>query len=178
MKTSLRVVDERWRHRDVVATYAKGRHAGALGTAAWLSGRGLLVPPRTEWEVSIELDAIDGEAPAAADTRFHIALSSREWGFYFCHQNRASWIRVTDVPFVQERDDFMLLVKVPPLRDLGSLLRSLERTYCVRFPREHAAIRTTIPGSEPVIREWLVTALSAPRHLAPWPEDPAGPDRG
>src|SRR3954463_13483249 len=103
MKTSLRSLDERWKHRDVVATYGKGRHAGALATAVWLSARGLLVPPRTEWELSISLGVIDEQAPArfadTMDTRFHIAIASIEWGFFFCHHSRSSWIRVTDVPF-------------------------------------------------------------------------------
>jgi hypothetical protein len=154
MKPSLRTLDERWKRRDVVATYGKGRHAGALATAVWLSARGLLVPPRTEWELSISLDVIDEQAPVkfvdATDTRFHIAISSIEWGFFFCHHSRASWIRVTDVPFVHERDDFSLLIRTPPLRELGSLVRALEEKHRICFRREHA---------EPAIREWVVTAL-------------------
>jgi hypothetical protein len=139
------------------------RHAGALATASWLSARGLLVPPRTPWEVSIALDVVDERAPATfedtTDTRFHIAIASTEWGFYFCHHSQASWIRVTELPFAHHRDDHGLLAKVPPLRDLGVLVRSLEETYRIRFRRGYAAIRSTIEGSEPAIRAWVVDAL-------------------
>jgi hypothetical protein len=157
------VVEERWKRGDVVVTYGKGRHAGALATASWLSARGLLVPPRTPWEVSIALDVVDERAPAmfvdTTDTRFHIAIASTEWGFYFCHHSRASWIRVTDLPYVHHRDDHALLAKVPPLRELGVLVRSLEETYRIRFRRGCAGIRSTIEGSEPAIRAWVVDAL-------------------
>ena len=153
-------VDERWRHRDVVATYGKGPSAGALATATWLSERGLLVEPRTSWSVSISLDVVDSRAPAAfadaIDTRLHIAIASTEWGFFFCHHSRASWIRVLDVPFVHERDDFGLRGRVPPLRDLGVLLRALEGPHRIRFRREHASIRSTIQDAEPAVREWLL----------------------
>jgi len=163
MKMPARKLDERRRHGDLVATYGKGRHAGALATAVWLSARGLLVPPRTEWELSIALDVLDEQAPArfaeATDTRFHISISSIEWGFFFCHGSRASWIRVTEVPFVHERDDFSLMARTPPLRDLGSLVRSLEETHRIRFRRDRAAIRSSLPSSEPAIREWVVAAL-------------------
>jgi hypothetical protein len=163
MKSSLRTLDERWKHPNIVATYGKGRHAGALATAVWLSARGLLVPPRTEWELSIVLDVADEHAPPgfadAMDTRLHVAIASTEWGFYFCHRGRASWIRITDVPCVQERDDFALLSSVPPLRELGRLVRSLEEKYRIHFRRTRAGIHSTLGGSEPAIREWVLTAL-------------------
>jgi len=160
MKASLRRVDERWKHPNIIESYGKGRHAGALATAVWLSARGLLVPPRAEWELSIVLDVADERTrprfAAAMDTRFHIAIASIEWGFFFCHHSRASWIRVNDVPFVQECDDFALLSRVPPLRQLGRLVRSLEERYRINFRREHAEIYSSIGGSEPAIREWLL----------------------
>jgi hypothetical protein len=162
MNTSGQLVGERWRQRDAT-TYAKGRLAGALATQSWLAGRGLQVPPRATWEVSIALDVIDQTAPAAFTeskaTRFHIAISSTEWGFYFCHQGRASWIRITDLPFVHERDDHALLFRVPPLRSLRSLVRTLEETYRIELRREHALIRSTIPGSEPAIWEWVLSDI-------------------
>jgi hypothetical protein len=154
---------ERWRQQDVAAVYSKGRYAGALATASWLSSRGLLVPPRKPWEVSIAIDVVDERAPSVfsedKDTRFHIAIGSGEWGFFFCHYGLASWIRVIDVPFVHERDEFNLLARVPPLRGLGSLMRTLEEKYRFRFRREHAAIRSTISSSEPAIWEWVLADL-------------------
>src|SRR5688572_18256082 len=154
------VVRERWKHGGGVATYAKGLSAGALATESWLSARGLYVPPRTPWEVSISLDIVDESTPTnfveIADTRLRVTIASTEWGFSFCHHSRASWIRVTDVPFVHERDDYLLLAQVPPLRELGRLVRSLEETYRIRFRRGYAMIRSTIGGAEPVIRAWVV----------------------
>lgn len=160
MKTTAWAFDDRWQYRDLGSIPGKGRSAGSLATAAWLAARGLLVPPRTAWEVSIVLDVEAGGEGAAraaesSDTRFHIALSSTEWGFYFCHNHRASWIRITDSPFVHQRDDFALLFKIPPLRDLGRLVRTLEETYGVRFRRRHAAVRSTIANAEPIIRQWV-----------------------
>jgi hypothetical protein len=158
-------VDERRQTRvaAATATHGKGQHAGALATGSWLAARGLLVPSRTPWEVTIALDVVDRPAQAvfseARDIRFHVAIASTEWGFYFCHLGRASWIRVTDVPFVHERDDHALRVRVPPLRALGRLVRSLEDTYHVRFRREHAAIRSTIAGAEPAIWAWVLADL-------------------
>jgi hypothetical protein len=110
--------------------------------------------------VSIVLDVADARAPAklidAIDTRLHLAITSTEWGFFFCHHSGASWIRVVDVPLVHERDDFQLRGRVPPLRDLGLLVRALEARHRIRFRREHASIRSTLPGSEPAIREWIL----------------------
>ena len=157
------MIDERRLHDDIAATYAKGRHAGALAASAWLSARGLSVASHLHWEVSIAMDVID-EQPSARftdtlDTRFHVAIASTEWGFYFCHHSRVSWIRVTDLPFINERDDYMLLPQVPPLRDLGRLIQTLEGKYRIRFRREHAAIRATIPDAEAAIRSWVVSSI-------------------
>lgn len=151
-------VDERWRRRDVMASYGKGRSAGALATAIWLSERRLWVSPSTPWDVSIALDVAGVHASttaAAIDTRLRISIASTEWGFFFCHHSGASWIRVIDVPFVHERDDFALRGRVPPLRDLGLLVRALEARHRLRFRRDHAAIRSTVPESEAAIREWV-----------------------
>lgn len=154
-------VEEKCKYRDFLA-YG-GRPAGVLATAAWLAARDLVVPPRVPWQVTISLDAAGEAAPVrfadAADTRFHIAISSIEWGFFFCHHSRSSWIRITDVPFVHQCDDHALRFKVPPLRELGRLVRSLEGTYRVRFRREHAEIRSTILDSEPAIRTWVLADL-------------------
>ncbi|MGN6109899.1 MAG: hypothetical protein ACTHU0_32630 [Kofleriaceae bacterium] len=158
---------ERVRHEAATAAYgnngSKGAHAGALAAAAWLSARGLLAPPSARWEISIALDALDRAAATAFDptsaTRFHVAITSTEWGFYLCHGSHSSWIRVTDVPFVHERDDFRLLRHVPPLRDLGSLLQLIEDPLDVAFRRNHASIRSSIPGAEPTIRLWVAASL-------------------
>lgn len=90
------------------------------------------------------------------DSRFHIDIYAVEWGFFFCHGGRASWIRVTDIPFVHGRDDFQLLSSVVTLPDIGSMLRTVEARHGLVFQRKHALVRTNLPStSEPAIRRWI-----------------------
>jgi hypothetical protein len=91
------------------------------------------------------------------DTRFHIDVYSEEWGFFFCHAGRVSWIRVTDIAFVHGRDDHQLLTQSPTLDSMGDLIRRLETKHDVRFNRQQAIIRTNIPAAEPILRRWLLT---------------------
>jgi hypothetical protein len=111
------------------------------------------------WHVEISLDVRD--APAAPvfddrrDTRFRIEIYSQEWGVFFCHQGRASWIRVTDIPFVHGRDDFQLLQELPSLDQIGLLVRSVEGKHAIAFRREHALIRTNVPSAEFALQLWV-----------------------
>src|SRR5687768_9236555 len=146
----------------VRAIAGSGSTAGALAAAAWLRLRGVTPPPGIQrWHVEIALDVIHDRAPSEFDertaTRFHIDIYAEEWGVFFCHGGRSSWIRITDVPFVHGRDDFDLLRVIPALKDVGQLLRSLERQHKVKFQREHAVIRTNLDGAEPAIRSWIAT---------------------
>jgi len=157
------VLIDRLRNPDLShVRYGSDRGAGALATAAWLRARGLSTPGAA-WDVSIALDVADrpatAEADAAKDTRFHLLLAPAEWGFFFCHGGRSSWIRVTEVPSVFERDDFALLPRVPPLRDLGTLVRGLEEQHQVQFKRHLASIRTSIAGADAAIRLWVAASI-------------------
>ncbi len=132
---------------------------GATAAATWLRARGLAAPGQSRWHVEVALDVVDVPAPADYDeataTRFHIDIYSEEWGHYFCHNGRSSWIRVTDIAFVHGRDDYQLLTLTPPLPDIGRLLRQLEQKYGVRFRRDHALIRTNVDRAEVAVRAWL-----------------------
>jgi hypothetical protein len=136
-----------------------GQTLGALDSATWQRKFGGDTPAIDRWHVEIAMGTTPERPPAEFDaaiaTRFHINLYSEEWGIYFCHGGRSSWIRVTDLAFVHGRDDFGLLSVTPPLKDLGGLLRRLEQTHVVRFQRPHASIQTNLPGAEPAIRAWL-----------------------
>lgn len=90
-----------------------------------------------------------------SDTRFHVHIYAEEWGYRFSHAGRASWIRVTDIPFVHGRDDFDLVAMTPPLENLGAFLRALEAEHGLTFRRAHAAIASTIPGAEGAVRKWI-----------------------
>jgi hypothetical protein len=135
-------------------------NAGIVAANAWLTSLGLNPPPGAlRWHAEISLSTVDGPAPVEfdehRDTRFHVDIYSEEWGFFFCHGGKTSWIRVTDIPFVHGRDEFQLLTQTPALPDVGKLMRSLEAKHEIHFFRQHALVRTNVIAAEPVIRRWL-----------------------
>jgi hypothetical protein len=142
---------------------ASGRqNVGAQATTGWLQARNVSTPPSTlRWHVEIAMSTNDSSPPVDYDeataTRFHLDLYSEEWGLFFCHLGKASWIRITDLAFVHGRDEYGLLPIVPPLRDVGTLIRELERRNGIRFQRKHASIRTNLANAEPAIRNWLAS---------------------
>src|SRR5881628_386772 len=100
--------------------------AGALAAAAWLRDRALSPPPAiVRWHIEIAMDVVP--TPPVTDfdettaSRFHLDMYSEEWGMFFCHRGKSSWIRVTDIPFVHTRDDFSLLAITPALKEVGAL---------------------------------------------------------
>jgi hypothetical protein len=123
-------------------------------TAAWLASRGLR-PESPDWRVSIDLDN-DAQTPTA---HFNISIDGEGWSFTFEHAGRASRIRLTDAPIIQEGDDFELMRSIPNLEQLGVLLTGLERRFDLYFRRLHARIESTIDRSEPTIRLWVVACL-------------------
>ena len=135
--------------------------AGALAASAWLRTIGHTPPTLQRWNVEVLLGLAQSRPSTDYDdkteTRFHISIYSEEWGVFVCHQGRASWIRVTDVPFVHVRDDFKLLSTFPALKDVGGLLRKLETQLAVRFARDHAAIHTNLPAIERDVRRWVAS---------------------
>ena len=135
---------------------------GGQAAVGWLRARSISTPPTTlRWHVEIAMGLEPAPPPSDFDetktSRFHLDVYSEEWGVFFCHGGKASWIRVTDLAFVHGRDDHELLAIVPPLRDIASLLRELERRHGIRYQREHATIRTNLANAEPAIRAWLRT---------------------
>ncbi len=133
--------------------------AGTLAARAWLTARALSAPALQRWNATILLAPGDrppsAELDEARDTYFRIEIYSEEWGFQFCHAGRGSWIRVTDISFVHGRDDFKLLALTPALKDIGLLLRRLEREHALALNRRVALIRTNLASAEPAIREWV-----------------------
>jgi hypothetical protein len=150
------------RHRGITVASAHPPVAvGAQAATGWLTSRRLANPGLMRWHVEIAMGTGDQPVPVEFDehiaTRFHIAIYSEEWGVFFCHDGRWSWIRVTDIAFIHTRDDFGLLTWVPPLDQLGALLRRVEREHQVSFRRDRAVVDTNLANAEPAIRTWLQT---------------------
>jgi hypothetical protein len=135
-------------------------NAGILAVGAWLVARGLY-PPAGPWRIEISLEATSqpgaSSQPRSFYTRFEITIASDAWGYRFCHGDRTSTVRVTDIAQARDRDEHRLAMATPPLKQLGKLLRDLEQRYHVFFGRHHATIRTDLSGSEPMIRAWLAS---------------------
>jgi len=108
-----------------------------------------LYPREPRWFVEIVLDA--------GPSRFQLDVYAEEWGFVFRHADRVSWIRVTDIPFIHGRDDHQLLTHVPPLREIGELIRKLEAEHALTFVRTDVTVRTTIKNGDAKFREWALT---------------------
>jgi hypothetical protein len=140
--------DKRSPHPIGTPTRALSPNTGPLAAAAWLVARGLL-PTSQRWHVEITLPADVGS--------FRLEVYAEEWGFHVAIADRASWIRVTDLPFVHGRDDHHLLDAVPPLKDIGKLIRTLEQQHAVKFDRTAAKIETSVADAEPAVRAWLAT---------------------
>ena len=132
--------------RPLVTPHGLSTNTGPLASAAWLVDLGLY-PKDPKWSVEIML--------AAGGTCLRVEIFAEEWGFVFEHEGRVSWIRVTDLRFVHGQDDFGLVTKTPPLKSFGSLVRELEATHAVQFPRGTATIRSEIPDSDAAIRAWV-----------------------
>lgn len=123
------------------------QNTGALATAAWCLARGIF-PQDNLWFVEIAL--------AAGASRFTIEIYASEWGFALEHDDRTSWIRVTDIPFVHGRDDFELLAVASSLSQMRGVLAAIEAQHAVTFSRE-AVVRTNIEDALPAIRDWVAT---------------------
>ena len=134
-------------------------NTGPLASARWLVARDLF-PKEPKWFVEVMLrtaDAIADLLDEGTASQARIEIYAEEWGFAFRHAGKLSWIRVTDVPFVHGRDEHELLGEIPPLADLGALVRVLEDRHGLRFDRAAPWIRTSLVGAEPTIREWIAS---------------------
>jgi len=120
---------------------------GAEASARWLVLLGLV--PAPQWYAEI---AIGG----AGEPRFCLDIYAAEWGFSFHHAGRASWIRVTDIPFVHGRDDFRLLSEAGDLAAVSALIARLETEHAIQLPRTDVEIRTNLANATDAIRAWLV----------------------
>lgn len=124
-------------------------NTGPLAAASWLIARDL-VPPPAKWFVTITFPTRDG-------AQFDLEILSEEWGFRFERQSRVSWIRITDIAFAHGHDDHQLLAHTPPLKNIGALLRSLEKTHDVRFELDAPIVRTNLDGADRAIATWIRT---------------------
>ncbi len=132
--------------------------SGAMAVAAWLAARGIYPPQGRTWRVQIALETLDRPASFLfAPTRFHITIDPDSWRYVFAHDDRTSTIRVASMATAVDRDEHRVAAMTPSLKNVGTLLRDLESRYHIFFHRRHAAIRTDLPGSEPLIRAWIAS---------------------
>lgn len=130
--------------------------SGTLAVAAWLAARGIYPPTGRPWRVHVGLETIDRPASfGLAATRFELTIDSDKWRYLFAHDNRTSTIQITNLPSAVDRDEHRLMAQTPALKNLGPFMRDIETRYRIFFQRHHAAIRTDLPGSEPIIRAWI-----------------------
>lgn len=110
------------------------------------------------WRVEIAFDLANRPASFGfAPTKFQISIDPDAWGFEFVHDGLSSTIQVKAIATARDRDEYRLVALTPSLTRIGTLLRTLEARYGVFFPRHHAALRSSIPRSEPLIRAWIST---------------------
>jgi hypothetical protein len=134
-------------------------HGGILAVGAWLAERGLHPPVDRAWRVRIDVDdSVHARVFAETiDTRFQITIHPEHWAYSFCHVGRVTRVCITDMPHVDGRDEHQLVGATPPLKRIGTLMRHVEQRYGIFLLRHQAAIETSLPGSEPIIRAWLMT---------------------
>lgn len=123
---------------------------GATAAARWLTALGLSPLPRWYAEISVAGDR---------DTRFDLSVYAEEWGFSFQQGSRASWIRITDIPFAHGRDEFSLLSETPELQAIVVLMATLEARFAIQFERANATVQTNLPSAVGVVREWFAQSL-------------------
>jgi hypothetical protein len=132
-----------------------------FAVAAWLSERGIMPPAGQPWRVEICFDAIAHSAARVfaetIDTRFRLVILPSEWAYYFSHGGRVSEVRVTDAARSAGRDDHNLATSTPPLKNIGTLVRQLEHRFGASLSRSNAKIETSLPGTEPIIRAWVMS---------------------
>jgi hypothetical protein len=138
----------------------RGLSPTVLAVAAWASERGIVPPTGQSWRVDVCLDAIAHSAARvfaeSIDTRFRLLILPDEWAYYFCHARRVSEVRVTDCARSTGRDEHNLTAITPQLKKVGTLVRQLEQRFGVTLSRSHAVIETSLAGSEPIIRAWVM----------------------
>lgn len=133
-------------------------NAGTLAVGLWLRDRGIILPTSKTWRIQIALEVNNRPASFAfAPTKFQLTIAHDSWGFVFVHGDRTSTIHVTNMATARDGDEHRLLAMTPPLKRIGILLRDLEARYRLFFPRHHAAVKTDLPGSEPMIRAWIAS---------------------
>jgi hypothetical protein len=129
-------------------------NTGPLAAAAWLMARGL-TPPDSRWHAEINISTTEAAVEEQGPTVFRVELYSEEWGFWFRHAGKVSWIRVTDLPFVHGHDEHGLLADTPALKNLGTFVRTLERRFGFQFALDAPHVRSSLMNAETAIREWL-----------------------
>jgi hypothetical protein len=127
-------------------------NAGILASAGWLAARGLFIPPDRPWDVNVVIGAVEHH-----DSALSLHIRNDDWSVAFQHDGKRSAIVINEVAPTADPDDFGLAGLIPPLKEIGVLLRDLEQRFRIRFQRTAPVIESTIAGSEPIIRAWIAS---------------------
>lgn len=130
---------------------------GSVDSSDWMRARGV-TPGNHHWFVEVALSTSNEPTEQWSDemeTRMHVYIYPSGWGFLFCHQGRGSWIRVADRAHVHGRDDFGLVDRTPPLREIANLIQHLETTHALQLRRDPVLVRTNLPGIDESVRSWV-----------------------
>lgn len=127
-------------------------NAGILASAGWLAARGLFIPPDRPWHVGVTLPVVGSH-----DSSLSLHIRNDDWTVAFEHAAKRSAILIKEVAPVADPDEHNLAGLVPPLKELGVLLRDLEQRFEIRFARTSPVIETSIAGAEPIIRAWVAS---------------------
>jgi hypothetical protein len=112
----------------------------------------LFIPPDRPWRVTIVMSCNEH-----FDTQLAVQIENAEWAVSFAHGGKRSSVIIKEPAAVAAPDDFQLAGQLPPLKELGTLLRDLEARFGLSWKRASSVIETTIAGSEPVIRAWVAS---------------------
>ena len=131
---------------------------GASEVAAWLAALGLH-PSKPRWHVGIALDAAGAPASvysSSTDTVFRLTVTPGEWSVVAGAPGRFSEVRVGTEPFVHGHDALGLCQRMPPLVEVRTLLREVERELGVTFPRT-PFVRTNLAGAKKALAGWVAS---------------------
>jgi hypothetical protein len=112
----------------------------------------LFIPPDRPWHVEVTIPV-----QGIHESSLTLHIRNDDWSVAFQHASKRSAILIKEVAPVADPDDHGLAGMVPPLKEVGVLLRDLEQKFEIQLVRTSPQIDTSIAGAEPIIRAWVAS---------------------